>query len=103
MGDCKGLPSPHSYYNLKKKFLRRLWRLVFLMLYGESDGLPGGGGGAGRLQGVGDCKGWGVVLPTMPKTAVLSPFAPRWATPSFGDAFMLMHPRSRDLITAGVM
>ena len=53
-GGCKGFLSPHFYYNGKKNFLQHLWRLVFLVHFGETDGLPGGGGG---LQGVGDCKG----------------------------------------------
>ena len=43
-------PPPEFYYDLKTNFLRRLWRLVFPMLFGPSDGLPGGGGG---LQGGG--------------------------------------------------
>ena len=42
----------------KKTFLRRLWHLLFPMLFGPSDGLGGGGGlQGGRLQrGGGGCK-----------------------------------------------
>ena len=40
-------------YNLKKVVLRRLWRLVFPMLFCQSDAPTIGGGG---LQGVGDYK-----------------------------------------------
>ena len=40
-------------YNLKKNFLRRLWRLVIPMLFGGSDGSPRRGGG-GLQEGGGD-------------------------------------------------
>ena len=49
-----GPPQPQFQGNLKKNFLRRLWCLVFPMLFGPSDGPPHGGGG---LQRGGDYKG----------------------------------------------
>ena len=54
-------PPPEFPYNLKKNFLRRLWRAVFLVPFGPSDGLPVGGG-------AGIAKGGGYVHPKRHKT-----------------------------------
>ena len=56
-----GPPQPQFQCNLRKIFLRHLWRLVVPMLFGPSDGPPHGRGGIAKGGGL--QRGGGYMVP----------------------------------------